>query len=179
MITRNRLAALAIAAIASVGSAAAPAVAAMPEDAGKPHLFGSGYSLQNNLNFAGELTPFFDSYSGVVTPKVEIGDGYIYDIDFDKNVITMAWNTDPEWDIFEPYVGGLAGLTQEEASALPLADEYWITFDHSIAHLTFAADPSMPLVPNVRLEDDFTLVVSVPGGTTIGDGYDAVITVRR
>ncbi len=176
----QRLVTAAAATALGLGITASAAAAGQPVEANnQPQLHGTTYHLQNNLNAFGELTPFFDAYDGRVGPKVEIPAGYIYDIDITQRSITMDWNTDPEWDIFEPYVGGLAGFTQEEASALPLADEYWITFGKPISDLTFSADESMPLVPNVRTEGDYTLVISVPGGTDIGDGINAVINIER
>ncbi len=177
---RHRLATATVATVLGIGVAATAASAGQPVEANnQPQLYGTNYQLQNNLNFFGELTPFFDAYSDRIGPKVEIPGGYIYDIDFGQRSISMSWNTDAEWDIFEPYVGGLAGLTQEEAAALPLADEYWITFSKPISDVTFTADDSMPLVPNTRIEGDYTLVISIPGGTTIGDGFDAVINIER
>ncbi len=180
MNTRLRVAAIGLTIFATLGVATIPASAGQPVKANnKAQLHGAKYHLQNNFNFGGELTPFFDAYKGRVGPKVEIGSGYIYDIDISRRSITMSWNTDAEWDLYEPYVGGIAGLSQDEASALPLADEYWITFSKPVSDLTFTADSSMSLVPNVRVVGDYTLVISIPGGTTIGDGFDAVINVSR
>ena len=180
MLNRRLLPMVFATAALALALAAVPAAADQPLRAkNQPQLFGTTFELQNNLNFAGELTPFFDAYSGRVGPKVEVPGGYIYDIDIDRRSISMSWNTDPEWDIFEPYVGGLAGFTQAQAAGLPLADEYWITFSKPISDLTFVADPTMTLVPEVRVEGDHTLVISVPGGTTIGDGFDAVIRIER
>ncbi len=55
----------------------------------------------------------------------------------------------------------------------------WITFEKPISDLTFTADDSMPLVPNLRTGGDYTLVISIPGGTDIGDGIGAVINIGR
>lgn len=174
------VAAGAILAVVAIGVAISPASADQPLKArNQPQMHGATYQLQNNFSFAGELTPFFDAYSGRVGPKTEIDAGYIYNIDISQRQISMSWNTDAAWDMFEPYVGAIAGSTQAEAAALPLADEYWITFDKPISDMTFTADPTMPLVPNVRTADDYTLVISIPGGTSIGDGFDAVINIER
>ena len=180
MTIRTRLALAGAAALCTVGLASFPAAADQPLEAkNQPQLYGAHYELQNNFNFAGELTPFFDAYADRVGPKVEIPSDYIYDIDIGRRSITMSWNTDPVWDAYEPYVGKLGGLTQEQAASLPLADEYRITFSKPISDLTFTADPTMTLVPTVRIVDDYTVVISISGGTTIGDGYDAVINIGR
>ena len=176
----SRLAAAVLTIGLLVGLGSAPVGADQPVEArNQPQLYGSTYHLQNNFNFAGELTPFFAAFEGRVGPAEEIGSDYIYDIDIKQRSITMSWNTGAEWDIYEPYVGGIAGLTQDQAAALPIADEYWISFDKPISDLTFTADATMMLVPDVRVVDDYTLVISIPGGTTIGDGYNAVINVER
>lgn len=135
------------------------------------------YSMQNYFNSAGTLIPFFEPQTGEVGPGVEIpmSDNYIYAFNFSGNSIQMKWNTGEEWDIYEPYVGKVGGVTQEEAAAAPIADEYHITFDQSIAGFTAKADPTQKLVPNVTISDEYTLVISIPGGTTIGDGYNAKI----
>lgn len=175
-----RTAGAALAGLAILAAGAGAAGASQPIEANnQPQLYGSNYELQNNFNFAGQLIPFFDQYSGRVSPKVEVRGGYIYDIDIKQRAITMAWNTDAEWDIYEPFVGALNGITQEQAAALPIADEYWITFDKPVSDLVFTADPDQTLVPNVRVEGEYTVVVSIPGGTTIGDGFNAVINVAR
>jgi len=61
----------------------------------------------------------------------------------------------------------------EESAALPIADDSWITLDPSFTGLRPVADPSMRLVPNVRIEGDRTLVISIPGG------YDARILLLK
>lgn len=90
----------------------------------------------------------------------------------------MSWNTDPSWDLFEPYVGKAGGMTQEQAASAGIADEYWITFTKPISGYEAHADPAQKLVPEVRFADAYTMVISIPGGTTIGDGYDAVIDIE-
>jgi hypothetical protein len=125
------------------------------------------------------LTPFFDPVAGRVLPGPETDGSYIYDIDITRNTIVMRWNTDPAWDAFEPYVGAIGGTRQEVAAGLPIADEYWFTFGRDLTGLTFTVDTGSTLKAIVRVEDEHTVVVSVPGGTTIGDGYDAVIRVTR
>lgn len=142
------------------------------------NLYGVEFTMQNYFNFAGNLTPFFDALEGRIGPKVEIDPAkidYIYGFDFTKNAIRMTWNTGENWDAFEPYVGKIGGFTQEEAAALPIADEYHITFSKSIGDYVPIADPDQKLAPNVSIVNDYTLVISIPGGTTIGDGYNAVI----
>ncbi|NNE96557.1 MAG: hypothetical protein HKN24_11065 [Acidimicrobiales bacterium] len=87
----------------------------------------------------------------------------------------MRWSTDPAWDRFEPYVGAVGGSTQEQASAAPIADQYHITFSEPVSHLTPVVSRRASLQPDVFFLDDHTLVVSIPGGTTIGDGVDTRI----
>ena len=170
----------AVAGLAVIGAGLGPAAADQPVEANnQPKFHGSTYELQNYFNAFGALTPFFEPFEGRVGPKVEIPGNYIYDIDIQQRAITLSWNTDAEWDIFEPYVGAAGGFDQEAAASLPIFDEYWITFSKPVSDLVFSADPDQPLVPNIRIEGDDTVVISIPGGTTIGDGYDAVINITR
>ncbi len=141
-------------------------------------LGGAGFSLQNYFNAGGELTPFFDQIDGTVESGIEIGEDYIYDIDFRNTNIVMRWNKDEAFDIYEPYVGAAGGLSKEEAAAAPIADEYHITFDRDISDLRFSVKPNAKLQPNLRIEGTNTLVVSIPGGTEIGDGINTKIKVR-
>ena len=101
---------------------------------------------------------------------MEISDRYIYDINLSERAITMLWNTDAEYDLYEPYVGAAGGLTQEQAAAAGVADEYHFTFDTPVSHLVPTVSAREAIQPNVRFEDTHTLVISLPGGTSIGDG---------
>ncbi len=131
---------------------------------------GLDYRLQNYFNAGGDLAPFFDQLNGAVRDGVEIDGGYIYDIDLGKRSITMEWNTDAEFDIYEPYVGAAGGLTQEQAAAAGIADEYHFTFDAPVSHLLPTVSTQKEIQPQVRFEDAYTVVIAIPGGTTIGDG---------
>lgn len=165
-----------IAALAIAGSITAGSTV---EAAGEPALLGGAeFSLQNYFNSGGELTPFFEQIDGSVGGGVEIEDDYIYDIDFRNSSIVMRWNTAPQWDAFEPYVGAIGGAPQDVAASLPIADEYHITFNTDISGLRFSAESNKSLQPEVRVEGADTLVISIPGGTDIGDGFDAKIKVR-
>ena len=99
--------------------------------------------------------------------------------------MTLVWNTTPDSelpegavpnDIYPPYVGALAGITQEQAAAFGIADEYWFTFDRDLSGVSFTVDSAATLVPTVRVEGN-VLIVSIPGGTSIGDGFDARIVI--
>ncbi|MEM8922110.1 MAG: hypothetical protein AAGD35_01315 [Actinomycetota bacterium] len=154
-------------------------------------LGGKDFTLQNFFASpdpeTGEtvLAPFFDPVKATVGAGQEV-DGYLYDIDVSATAISMVWNTTPDGDlpdgavpndIYPPFVGNVAGLTQEQATGIGLADEYWFDFDRDLSGLTFTVDTSQTLVPEVRVEDGDTLVISIPGGTTIGDGFDARILI--
>jgi len=141
-------------------------------------LGGADFSLQNYFNAAGELTPFFDQIDGTVGGGVEIKKDYIYDINLSNRAITMKWNKAPEFDQFEPYVGALSGISQEEAAAAPIADEYHFTFDTDISDFRFSAKTNRSLQPETRIEGTNTLIIAIPGGTDIGDGFNAKITVQ-
>lgn len=141
------------------------------------NLYTSNFAMQNFF-FTGEsLIPFFDEQTGQINQGVEIrqSDGYIYSFNFTRSTIIMRWNQSPDFDFYEPYVAAAAGLTQEEAAASPFEDRYVITFDQPIGHYQIAASETMPLVPNVRVLDDYTLEISIAAGTAIGDGKNAVI----
>ena len=167
--------------------AAAPASAHRGEShQAARNMYGQTFELQNyfdpdvDSDDPSELVPFFDSIKGRVNGKVEVDPAkqdYIYEFDIEKNSIAMSWNVGPQWDQFEPYVGAISGASQEEAAASPIADQYWFEFSKPISGFNVMADPSMPLVPDVFFADDHTLVISVPGGTSIGDGFDARITL--
>lgn len=154
-------------------------------------LGGKSFTLQNYLANPDPATgetafiPFFDPIEAEVGPGLEVGP-FLYDIDFSATDITMVWNTTPDSelpegaepnDIYPPYVGALAGLSQEAAAASGIADEYWFDFNRDLTGLTFTVDSSQTLVPNVRIENGDTLVISVPGGTSIGDGFNARVVV--
>ncbi|MEM9608466.1 MAG: hypothetical protein AAGA99_13665 [Actinomycetota bacterium] len=154
-------------------------------------LDGASFTLQNFLAqpdpTTGELgfVPFFDPIDARVGLGPEVGD-FLYDIDISATAITMAWNTTPDADlppeavpndIYPPHVGALVGLTPEEAAASGIADEYWFDVDQDLTGLTFTVDGTQTLVPNVRIEGGSTLVISIPGGTSIGDGFDARILI--
>lgn len=153
---------------------------------GDAPLDGESFSLQNYFNAPDDtgtptLSPFFDQIDGTVTDGIEIpgqgADGYIYEFDFADDSIKMSWNTDAAWDQFEPFVGAAGGSTQEEVTGAPLADEYHFTFDSDISDISFTADSDASLVPEVRIEGSNTLVIAIPGGTDIGDGFDAEIAI--
>lgn len=147
-------------------------------------LDGASFSLQNFFNAPDDsgtptLTPFFDQIDATVGEGVEVdiaATNYIYEFAFTGSTIEMGWNPDTSYDQFEPYVGAVGGFTQEQASAAPIADEYHFVFDRDISDVTFTADPSASLVPEVRVEDGNTLVIAVPGGASVGDGISAVIS---
>ncbi|MEM9522353.1 MAG: hypothetical protein AAGA37_23815 [Actinomycetota bacterium] len=151
-------------------------------DDGEASLDGASFSLQNYFSAPDDngdiaLTPFFDQIDATVGDGVEVTN-YIYEFDFSSDSISMVWSTDASFDQFEPFVGAASGITQEEASAAPLADEYHFVFDFDISDLTFSADTDAALVVETRVEGADTLVIAVPGGTSIGDGFDAEITVE-
>ncbi len=162
---------------AMLGLAAAPASAAEGDEI---NLIGQRYSVQNNFNFAGDLTPFDTERTGVIRGrKTEVsGSSYFYNINFKSNRIVMNWSDSADYDIYEPYVGKAGGMTQEEAAASPSADEYWITLEEPITDYVITANSNKDIVPEIRVIDDNTFVVAFPGGTTIGDGLEAVINFR-
>ncbi len=141
-------------------------------------LYGMDFTMQNYLAVGEDLIPFFEEQSVQINRGVEIrqSDGYIYSFNFTRSTIIMRWNLSPDFDFFEPYVGKAGGFSREEAAAAGLADQYHITFEEPISHFDIAAGSGLPLTPDVHIVDDYTLVISVPGGTTIGDGVNAVIT---
>ena len=177
MLSPKRLLAASALVVGGIAAVAIPGAGASASSWSGP-LTGAQFSLQNYFNSAGELTPFFDQIDGHVGRGFEIKGDYIYDINFKDSSIVMRWNTAPDWDAFEPYVGAISGSTQEEAAAAPIADEYHITFDTDISGLRFDVTSKSTLQPNTRVEGDHTLVISIPGGTDIGDGFDARIKVR-
>ncbi|MEL6981753.1 MAG: hypothetical protein AAFO29_04955 [Actinomycetota bacterium] len=127
--------------------------------------------------------PFFDPIEATVGPGQEVGP-YLYTFDITATAIEMAWDTTPDDelppgaepnDIYPPFVGSISGITQEQAAAAGIADEYWFDFDQDLTGVTFTVDTTKTLVPEVRIEDGDTLVISVPGGTEIGNGFDARI----
>ncbi len=140
-------------------------------------LIGQTYSVQNNFNQAGEVTPFDTERTGVIRGRrTEIsGDSYFYNINFKADRIVMNWSDSPDYDIYGTYVGQGAGLTQEEAAAAPIADEYWITMSEPITDYVITANTNKDIVPTIRVIDDNTFVIAVAGGTTIGDNLKAVI----
>ncbi len=151
---------------------------AQSEAPARADLYGMDYTMQNYLAIGDELIPFFDEQSGQINRGVEIrqSDGYIYSFNFTRSTIIMRWNLSPDFDFFEPYVGKAGGFSPEEAAAAGLADQYHITFEEPISHFEIAASSDLPLTPDVHIVDDYTLVISIPGGTTIGDGVNAAIT---
>ena len=162
---------------ALLGLSAAPASAARANDV---NLIGRRYSVQNNFNFGGDLTPFDTERTGVIRGrKTEIqGSSYFYNINFKANRIVMNWSDSPDYDIYEPYVGKAGGLTQEDAAAAPAADEYWITMSGPITGYDITANPNKDIVPEIRIIDDNTFVVAFPGGTDLADNLEAVINFR-
>lgn len=156
---------------------AAFATTATAMDNDRVSLIGQTYSVQNNFNQGGELTPFDTERTGRIRGrKTEIsGASYFYNINFKSNRIVMNWSDSPDYDQFGDYVGSAAGITQEEAAAAPIADEYWITMSEPITDYVITANPNKDIVPNIRIIDDNTFVISMPGGTTIGDNLKAVI----
>jgi hypothetical protein len=171
------IAALAVVAtLSSLGGVASAGV----EGGERVNLYTSNFEMQNFF-FTGEaLIPFFEPQSGQINQGIEIrqSDNYIYSFNFTRSTIIMRWNQSPEFDFYEPYVAAAAGLTQEEAAASPFEDRYVITFDEPISGYEIAASESMPLVPEVRVLDDYTLEIAIPAGTAIGDGKNAVIAFR-
>lgn len=174
-----------LAALVGLAAAVTPASASGRSGDHRPHqvrsLRGLDFTLQNNFDSdvndpdPATLSPFFEPQSGTVGRGIEIDDGYIYNIDLKPRSITMRWNTDPAWDRFEPFVGAIVGLGQEEAAAQPFADQYHITFSEPVSHLRVKVAKRAELQPDVFFLDDHTLVVSIAGGTTIGDGVDTRI----
>ncbi|MEM7271959.1 MAG: hypothetical protein AAF547_02660 [Actinomycetota bacterium] len=147
-------------------------------------LGGRSFELQNYF-VTPDLIPFFDPIEATVGPGQEVGN-YLYTFDFTGSSIEMTWDTTPDADlppdavpndIYPPFVGAISGLTQEQAAGAGFADEYWFTFNQDLSDVSFTVDQNQTLVPNVRIENGDTLVISVPGGTTIGDGFDARIVV--
>lgn len=150
---------------------------------------GQTFTLQNYFATpdpaSGEtiFIPFFDPIVATVGLGQEIGP-YLYTFDITGTAIEMAWDTTPDNelppgaepnDFYPPFVGSISGITQEQAAAAGIADEYWFDFDQDITGVTFTVDTTKTLVPEVRIEDGDTLVISVPGGTDIGNGFDARI----
>lgn len=178
---RKLVAAVAMALVVGLTALVAPASAGGTKDDGRSGpvrgLRGLDYSMQNYFSAGPDLIPFFDQLDGTVGPGVEIPqeDLYIYSFNFRNRSITMRWNRDESFDNFEPYVGKAGGFTQEEAAAAGIADQYHITFDQPVSHLRPIVSPWAKLQPEVSFLDDHTMVISVPGGTTIGDGYDTRI----
>ncbi|MEO1231085.1 MAG: hypothetical protein AAFZ18_19495 [Myxococcota bacterium] len=160
----------------------APALATAEDGGPRParSLRGLNFTLQNYFNDRGTLIPFFGAIPGSVGSGVEVAGGpggYIYEIDLSDDAISMAWNTDPAFDVFEPYVGQLAGLSRDQAAAIDIADEYHFTFDRPIYELDIHISSEQALVPEYYFADPYTLVVAVPGGTAIGDGFNAEIVI--
>lgn len=151
------------------------------ESSGKADLYGMNYTMQNYFSIGGELIPFFDEQSGQINRGVEVrqSDHYIYSFNFTRSTIVMRWNLSPEFDFFEPYVGKAGDFSPEEAAAAGFADQYHITFDQPISHFDIAASAGAALTPDVHVIDDYTVVISLPGGTPIGDGFNAVITFMQ
>lgn len=143
----------------------------------RANLYTTNFEMQNYFFTGDGLIPFFDPQVGQINDGVEIrqSDNYIYSFNFTRSTIIMRWNQNPEWDAFEPHVGAAAGLTQEEAAATPFEDRYVITFDEPISQYQITASEQMSLVPIVRVLDDYTLEIAIPGGTPIGDGKNATI----
>lgn len=163
--------------MAATLSGIAGTASAESDGADRVNLYTSNYEMQNYF-FDGEgLRPFFEPQSGQINQGVEIrqSDGYIYSFNFTRSTIIMRWNQSPNFDFFEPYVGAVAGLTQEEAAATPFEDRYIIEFDQPISGHDIAASQTMALVPEVRVLDDYTLEIAIPAGTAIGDGKNATI----
>ena len=166
-----------------------PAKVLGTDNCGGIDLRGFDVAIQNNFNFIGALTPRFGRQTAEIGAGIEVlggSGGYIYEFDFTADSMTMNWNTDPFWDDWEPYVGinvddSALSYTLEEAINLatasdePFADEYHIRFNKPIGPFAVTANTNKTLIPNIRRPDDYTLILSFPGGTTVGDGFDAEI----
>jgi len=86
-----------------------------------------------------------------------------------QNYFNSAGELIPFFDQIDGDIGA-GGFSQEEAAAAGIADEYHFTFEEKVSHLTPIVDPWQGIEPEVRFEDDYTVVIAIPGGTTIGDG---------
>lgn len=99
--------------------------------------------------------------------EIESDSGLPYLIDLDGDSIVMIWDaTNATID------------DREGAVSATTTDSYTFSFGSPVlSGRTVTAEADAPLVPQVEVVDDQTLIVTIGAGLTIGDGKDAVITL--